>query len=106
MHTCDNPPCVNPAHLLLGTHAENQRDKALKGRGAIGERNGGGGKLTAEKVRELMELRKGGMLQYEIARRFGIAPSMVAGICTGHAWNHITGLPKRRPRRVKSNNRR
>lgn len=33
-HTCDNPPCVNPLHLLPGTHADNEQDKARRGRGA------------------------------------------------------------------------
>lgn len=32
LHSCDNPPCVNPMHIRAGTHKDNERDKILRGR--------------------------------------------------------------------------
>lgn len=57
MHSCDNPLCVNPEHLSIGTNTDNLQDAAKKGRTAYGERNGGGGKLTDNSVRRIKALK-------------------------------------------------
>lgn len=40
LHHCDNPPCVEPSHLYAGTAVDNARDRKVRGRGAVGDRNG------------------------------------------------------------------
>lgn len=54
-HSCDNPACVNPAHLWIGTNRENLQDRNKKGRVASGEKNGRA-KLTFEKVAKIREM--------------------------------------------------
>lgn len=53
-HTCDNPKCINPDHLILGTHADNVADRVARGRSAKGEQNGRA-KLTVGKVKEILK---------------------------------------------------
>ena len=85
MHKCDTPSCVNPAHLSLGTHAENMGDMGRKGRAgvSIGERNGQA-KLNDEQVRAIRADRRP---QQEIAASYGVAPSRISEILAGKTRN-------------------
>lgn len=90
-HNCpggDNPACVNPAHLWLGTYEDNNRDRAAKGRGAVGER-AGSAKLTEQSVREIRELVPAGLPQAEAAKRYGISEGYVSSIIHRRKWQHI-----------------
>jgi hypothetical protein len=79
LHRCDNPPCVNPTHLFLGTNADNVRDRDTKGRGARGTAHWNC-RLTDE---EVAEIRNASGLQWEIAERFGISHQAVSNIKRG-----------------------
>ncbi len=90
LHTCDNPPCCNPDHLFLGTHADNSQDKVNKGRQSKlkGER-AGRAKLTDKNVREIRSLIAKGWVYTRIARRFGVGKSTIGYIGTGETWTHV-----------------
>lgn len=89
LHSCDNPPCVNPAHLVLGTQAENLADMRSKGRARIvGEKNGMA-RLTARDVREIRRRRAAGEGVDLLARAFGIAAAYVYQLAERRAWRHI-----------------
>lgn len=87
-HHCDNPICVNPDHLFLGTSTENMQNARMKGRIMRGERQPLG-KLTQEKVIEIRNLLKTGISQSKIAKQFGISQTGVSGIKIGRYWKHI-----------------
>lgn len=87
MHSCDNPSCVNPNHLRLGTRADNMQDAKRKGRTARGEGHGRR-KLTADQVREI-RLASGS--QREIADSFGIGQGQVSRIRSGARWASLGG---------------
>jgi hypothetical protein len=94
-HRCDNPPCVNPAHLFLGTHAENMGDSSRKGRMRPGSQSPRA-KVTEAQVAELRRIRPRGRLIHEHAGRLGISPWTVYSILNGRFWRHV-GAPHDRP---------
>jgi hypothetical protein len=87
-HTCDNPGCVNPAHLIEGTKGDNNRDRSARGRSA--DRHGEKhplAKLTWKCVDEIRRLYAlGDVTQEELARVFGVARGTIEGIVLGKRW--------------------
>ena len=83
-HSCDQPDCVNPAHLWVGTKKDNSNDMARKGRAAQGETHTKA-KLTEGQVKEIRDL-KGKMAQKDIARLYGVGPPNVRAIWGGKTW--------------------
>jgi len=91
LHKCDNPSCVNPSHLFLGTNADNMADKARKGRALSGEDNCNS-KLTEKDVLEIRKLNGSGLACYNntfIAKSFGVSARCVAAIVNRETWKNI-----------------
>lgn len=87
LHRCDNPSCINLAHLFLGTQTDNVADMDAKKRRArkTGEQNGRV-KLTEDQVRRIrQDLR----FQKEIAAEYGVNQTLVSQIKTGRIWSHV-----------------
>lgn len=92
-HTCDNPPCVNPAHLRCGTYAENSQDMVEKGRSRHGEAHYLAS-LTEEQVKAIAAQHAAGKTRGAIAREFGVTRECVKRIVNGITWGHVTGIPR------------
>lgn len=89
-HTCDNPACVNPDHLFLGTIATNNADRDRKGRlnAPMGSKNGHA-KLNEQKVVEIRGLITQKMSFRRIAKIYGVNPSIPHRIKHGKIWKHV-----------------
>lgn len=85
-HDCDNPPCVNPAHLRLGTVWENNRDKMLRGRGGYIPRPQ---KLDAETVEIIRRLSDEGVIYKVLADTFQVSTTTISQIVNRQTWKHV-----------------
>jgi len=89
MHKCDNPSCVNPHHLSIGTPKENTADMIAKGRKrTVAPKGEGNGKslLNEEKVRII---RSSTLNHAALGRELGVSPNCVRGVRIGRTWTHI-----------------
>lgn len=82
MHSCDNPACVNPAHLSIGTRDDNNQDKHRKGRHPHGDTHHRT-RLSDAKVAEIHAMLAAGFRQNRIAIEFGVDQSTISNIKTG-----------------------
>lgn len=90
-HQCDNARCINPAHLLLGTAADNMQDKVDRGRQTRGVAQAAARLM----VSEVLEIRR----RYKaycktngsiaLAREFGVTSSTITKVAGGHSWQHV-----------------
>lgn len=86
LHRCDVRNCVNPAHLFIGTNADNMADRNVKNRQASGERIGNS-KLTEADVREIRAA--DGVSQRRLAASYGVTQALVSSIRRRECWVHI-----------------
>ena len=87
-HRCDNPACVRPDHLFLGTLVDNVVDMVNKGRQSRGaaKRNA---KLSDDHVRQIKALLMQQVPRKTLAERFGVCRSTISHIATGRQWSHV-----------------
>ena len=93
LHTCDNPACCNPSHLVAGTPADNAADRDVKGRlgtdrGAKGEEHWKA-KLTESDVREIRRLRAEGVSRAALVKQFQVSGGVIYKIITRQTWKHV-----------------
>lgn len=105
-HHCDNPSCVNPGHLFLGSPAENMADRDAKRRQASGERQGthtrpesrargsrqGSAKLTESDIVEIRHRLEHGATGRSLASAFGVAEAMISNIKLHKNWRHVEAV--------------
>lgn len=84
-HRCDNPICVNPSHLVVGTHAKNVEDRVSRGRSAVGERNG----RHVLTTKDVLAIRSSGQTSRALAVLYGVYYDTILDIRRGRTWRHL-----------------
>lgn len=87
-HECDNPRCVNPAHLWAGTYQDNWDDCRSKWRHSHGTVHPKS-KFTPETVREARQLHRDGATYGDIARLYGVTHGSARDMLRGHTWKCV-----------------
>lgn len=86
-HRCDNPACVNPGHLVLGTQEDNISDRDNRGRQARGARNGRA-KLNPEDIPIIRRRVQREPISH-VARDFGVSRKAIRNVRDGKSWTHV-----------------
>lgn len=85
-HHCDNPPCVNPAHLFAGTRSDNMRDAVRKGRKPQDGEHNANAKLCWSQVREIRRLAASGISRRQVAVLYRVGYGAINSIITRTNW--------------------
>lgn len=91
LHSCDNPGCVNPDHLWVGTNLDNRRDSLRKKRHNYGERHGNA-RLTDQKVLEIRRRSEGARNAQALADEFGVSRCTIDDVVRRRSWKHLRVL--------------
>lgn len=89
IHLCDEPSCVKPSHLTIGTQINNIEDRVKKNRSARGQQNGKA-RLTEKDVKLIKKLRGRGMTESSIAELLEVSRSAVANVLHHRSWGWVS----------------
>lgn len=101
-HHCDNPACVRPDHLFIGTQKDNMRDMWKKKRHPIPTRTPhpkgeecSWSKLKRHDVLNIIDLCRGGLSRRKVASKFGVDYGLINQIMSGRSWASVTGFRRK-----------